>query len=118
MAKRKVKPKKVFRVYCSYHPDGSYYIGFSSRPDKQFEKYFGSRKEILEDVKANPDSHGYTKEVIGIYEKQSHAKFVEALLQIQYRHDERCLNDMIHIRGRFSWVKEIEAPEWEPRKLI
>ena len=39
MAKK--QPKK-HRVYCTYFPDGRYYIGYSCKTDKQFEKYFGS----------------------------------------------------------------------------
>lgn len=111
---RRKKPQKVFRVYCTYTPDGKYYIGFSSKPDTQYEKYFGSNKQILETIKESPDDHGYTKETIAVYEKQSHAKFAEMLLQIKFRHDERMLNDMIHLRGRLSYVKDIEIPDWEP----
>ena len=37
MAKRKSKEKKKHRVYCTYFPDGRYYIGYSCKTDKQFE---------------------------------------------------------------------------------
>ena len=113
--KSKTKTKKVFRVYCTYTPDGQYYIGFSSKPDAQYEKYFGSNRTILNEVKENPDTHGYTKETIGVFEKQSHAKFVEAMLQIKYRHDEQCLNDMLHLRLRLSYLKDVEVPDWTPK---
>ena len=115
MKKRTKKQKKVFRVYCTYLPDNTYYIGFSSRDDKQYEKYFGSNKTILQEVKENPESHGYTKETIGVFEKQSHAKFVEAMLQIKYRHDPKCLNDMLHLRMRLSYLKDVEVPDWKPK---
>ena len=48
MAKRKVKEKKKHRVYCTYFPDGRYYIGYSCKTDKQFEKYFGSSTIVKE----------------------------------------------------------------------
>ena len=53
MAKRKVKEKKKHRVYCTYFPDGRYYIGYSCKTDKQFEKYFGSSTIVKETVQAH-----------------------------------------------------------------
>lgn len=116
-AKKKKEPKK-FRVYCTYTPEGTYYIGFSSKTDAQYEKYFGSNRAILEKIKESPDDHGYIKETIGEYQKQSHAKFAEMLLQLKFRHDSKCLNDMIHLRSRLSYVKEIECPEWSPNPSL
>ena len=40
--------KKTHRVYCTYFPDGRYYIGYSGKTDKQFEKYYGSSNIIKE----------------------------------------------------------------------
>ena len=42
------KEKKKHRVYCTYFPDGRYYIGYSCKTDKQFEKYFGSSTIVKE----------------------------------------------------------------------
>ena len=87
MAKRKkTKEKKKHRVYCTYFPDGRYYIGYSCKTDKQFEKYFGSStivKESIDDLK---------KEIIAEYETRAPAKMQEFLLQWQQRHDEMCIN--------------------------
>ena len=47
MKKRKKEPK-VHRVYCTYFPDGRYYIGYSCKTEKQFEKYYGSSKIVKE----------------------------------------------------------------------
>ena len=45
--KRKSSPK-THRVYCTYFPDGRYYIGYSCKTDKLYEKYFGSSKIVQE----------------------------------------------------------------------
>ena len=46
--RKKTKEKKKHRVYCTYFPDGRYYIGYSCKTDKQFEKYFGSSAIVKE----------------------------------------------------------------------
>lgn len=114
MRKRKTKPKKVYRVYCTYYPNGDYYIGFSSKPDNLFEKYFGSNKQILELIKENPDNHGLRKEVVAVFQKQSHAKAVEHMLQWENRLDEKCLNQMWNVRLRLDHLKDLEMPDWKP----
>jgi hypothetical protein len=104
------KEKKKHRVYCTYFPDGRYYIGYSCKTDKQFEKYFGSStlvKESKDDLQ---------KEIIAEYDKRAPAKMQEFLLQWQYRHDELCLNDMLHIRLRSSFLKEFEPIDWSPNE--
>jgi hypothetical protein len=73
MRKRKV-PKK-HRVYCTYFPDGRYYIGYSGKTDKLYEKYFGSSTLIKE-----YDGELY-KETIAEYDKKNYAKMQEFLLQ-------------------------------------
>jgi len=103
MAKRKVKEKKKHRVYCTYFPDGRYYIGYSCKTDKQFEKYFGSStivKEYEEELK---------KEIIKEFPTRAPAKMQEFLLQWQQRHD-----DMLHVRIRSSFLKDFEPIEWRP----
>ena len=121
MAKRKPKETKKHRVYCTYFPDGRYYIGYSCKTDKQFEKYFGSStkiKTILAEATANCKpvlgAILLTKEVIIEYPSRAPAKMQEFLLQWQQRHDDRCVNDMLHVRIRASFLKDFEPIEWRP----
>ena len=112
MKKKKKKSKrvsKIHRVYCTYFPDGRYYIGYSCKPEKQFEKYFGSSSVIKE------TSDELQKEVILQTSKRNHAKIQEFLLQWQCRHDSMCLNDMIHIRLRLSHLKDFTPISWTPK---
>ncbi len=102
------KQPKTHRVYCTYFPDGRYYIGYSCKTDKQFEKYFGSStivKEHKEDL---------MKEVIAEYTSRAPAKIQEFLLQWQQRNDPNCVNDMLHVRLRASHLKEFKEIEWSP----
>ena len=46
--KRKKKEPIVHKVYCTYFPDGNYYIGYSGKPQRLYEKYYGSSKYVLE----------------------------------------------------------------------
>lgn len=117
MKKRTKKPKKLFRVYVTYYPNGNYYIGFTTKEGKALDKYFGSNKEILALVKENPDTHGLTKDIIYVSEKRSFARMQEFLLQWQQRFDPYCLNDMINIRLRSSYLKEFHPLTWSPRPL-
>ena len=103
------KPPIPYRVYVTYLPDGRYYIGYSNKTDKLFEKYFGSSGVIKE---TNPDE--LKKELIAEFDKKSHAKVQEFLLQWKYRDDERCINDMIHLRLRLSYLKDFTPIEWTP----
>jgi len=115
-AKRKKTPKVkgTFKVYVTHFPDGRYYIGFSTKNGSAYEKYFGSSKTILEMVKESPDDHGLAKETIAEFEKRSHARMQEFLLQWQQREDPNCLNDMINIRLRISHLTDFEPVRWEP----
>ena len=106
--RKKTKEKKKHRVYCTYFPDGRYYIGYSCKTDKQFEKYFGSSaivKESTEHLK---------KEIIAEYDTRAPAKMQEFLLQWQQRHDDCCINDMLHVRIRASFLKDFEPIHWSP----
>lgn len=120
MAKRKPKEKKKHRVYCTYFPDGRYYIGYSCKTDKQFEKYFGSSTIVKETVQAHLENCRHlgeqvlTKEVIAEYDTRAPAKMQEFLLQWQQRHDENCVNDMLHVRIRASFLKNFEPIKWRP----
>ena len=104
------KEKKKHRGYCTYFPDGRYYIGYSCKTDKQFEKYFGSSTIVKE------SNDELQKEVIAEYDKSAPAKMQEFLLQWQQRHDELCLNDMLHIRIRSSFLKEFQPIDWRPNE--
>lgn len=111
MRKRRKVIKKVHRVYCTYFPDGRYYIGYSGKPDKQYEKYFGS-STIVKEYEGK-----LKKETIKVYEKKSYAKMAEFLLQWQQREDPLCLNDMINIRLRMSHLAEFESLDWHPQDV-
>ena len=80
---------------------------------KSYDNYYGSNKEILEEVKNNQD-HGYIKETIAEFEQKSYAKIQEFLLQWKYRNDPRCLNSMINIRLRLDHLTEFEEITWRP----
>lgn len=111
MRKRKKVTKKVHRVYCTYFPDGRYYIGYSGKPDKQYEKYFGS-STIVKEYEGE-----LVKETIKEYDQKSYAKMAEFLLQWQQREDPMCLNDMINIRLRMSHLSEFETFDWHPQDV-
>ena len=55
-----------------------------------------------------------TKEVIAEYDTRAPAKMQEFLLQWQQRHDENCVNDMLHVRIRASFLKNFEPIKWSP----
>jgi hypothetical protein len=107
--KRKPAVKKVHRVYCTYFPDGRYYIGYSCKPEKQYEKYFGS-STIVKEYEGE-----LTKETIAEFDQKSFAKMQEFLLQWQQRDDPRCLNDMLNIRLRRSHLVEFKPKRWKPK---
>lgn len=112
MRKRRKAPPKVHRVYCTYFPDGRYYIGYSGKPDKLYEKYYGS-STIVKQYEGE-----LQKETIFTYDKKSYAKMAEFLLQWQQRHDPLCLNDMINIRLRMSHLAEFELTRhWQPQDV-
>ena len=100
---------KKHRVYCTYFPDGRYYIGYSCKTDKLFEKYFGSSKVV------NECTQTLTKEIIAEYSSRAPAKMQEFLLQWQQRDDEFCVNDMLHVRLRASHLKDFQPIEWSPK---
>lgn len=112
--RKKVKEKKLFKVYCTYYPSGEYYIGFSTKSGKAYDKYFGSNKEILALIKEKPDDHGLIKETIAVHEKRAFARMEEFLLQWQYRDDPMCLNDMANVRLRLSYLKGFQPCDWKP----
>ena len=106
--KRKPKEKQIHRVYCTYFPDGTYYIGYSGKTQKLYEKYYGSSKYVLQ------YDGELTKDTIAEFEKKSHAKMQEFLLQWQQRHDPKCLNSMLNIRLNKEPLADFEPVEWNP----
>ena len=105
---RMAKEKKKHRVYCTYFPDGRYYIGYSCKTDKRFKDYFGSSKLVKECTQT------LTKEIIAEFPSRAPAKMQEFLLQWQQREDDRCVNDMLHVRLRASHLKDFKPIKWEP----
>ena len=106
---RKRTPK-THRVYCTYFPDGRYYIGYSCKSDKLYEKYYGSSKIVQEYV-------GELKKVtIAEFTQKSHAKMQEFLLQWENREDEHCINAMLNIRLRRSHLKDFTPVKWRPHE--
>ena len=83
MAVKKKKPRKkkepqVHRVYCTYFPNGDYYIGYSGKTEKLYEKYYGSSKYVLE--------------YKGLLEKETIAKYENLYCSCSSRRDvERAL---------------------------
>jgi len=108
-SRKKSSEKKLHRVYCTYFPDGRYYIGYSCKTLKQFEKYFGSSRIVLE------YKEELEKEVIFTSPNKNEAKLQELLLQLQQMKDPMCLNDMLHIRLRGSHLKDFVSVQWTPR---
>lgn len=110
--KRKKKPSQssIHRVYCTYFPDGRYYIGYSCKSEKLFEKYYGSGKIVLE-----TDKSLLEKEVIVTYPTRNKAKLQELLLQLQQMKDPLCLNDMLHIRLNRRHLLDFTPVTWTPR---
>ena len=102
------KEKQIHRVYCTYFPDGKYYIGYSGKPQKLYEKYFGSSSFVKE------YQGELTKVSIAEFDKKSWAKMQEFLLQWENRNDPLCLNDMLNIRLRASHLKDFSPVIWKP----
>ena len=109
--KRKPKEKQIHRVYCTYFPNGNYYIGYSGKPQRLYEKYYGSSKYVLE------YEGELKKETIAEFDKKSHAKMQEFLLQWQQRHDPNCLNSMLNIRLNKEPLSSFVSINWAPKKL-
>ena len=112
--KRKKKPaeKKIHRVYCTYFPDGRYYIGYSCKSERLFEKYYGSSKIVKEWQRTDGE---LSKETIVEYDTRNKAKLQELLLQLQQFNDPLCLNDMLHIRLNRRHLKDFAPIKWSPR---
>ncbi len=110
--KKTKREPKIHRVYCTYFSDGRYYIGYSCKTEKQFEKYFGSSSIVTEAIQNNETLQ---KEVILQTPNRNEAKIQEFLLQWQCRHDTLCLNDMIHIRLRLKYLSEFTPVVWAPK---
>jgi predicted GIY-YIG superfamily endonuclease len=106
---RKLKEKQVHRVYVTYFPDGTYYIGYSGKPQRLYEKYYGSSKYVKE------FEGELEKETIAEYDRKSWAKMQEFLLQWQQRHDPKCLNSMLNIRLNKEPLADFVPLKWKPK---
>tara|TARA_R110002153_G_scaffold29711_13_gene91228 strand:- start:38987 stop:39337 length:351 start_codon:yes stop_codon:yes gene_type:complete len=107
-----MKEAKKFRVYVTYFPDGRYYIGFSQKNEKQYSKYYGSSKEVLEF-----DKSLLKKNTIAIFNKKNEAKMQELLLQWENRLDPNCINDMLNIRLRSKYLDKFIPVRWNPQDI-
>ena len=94
----KAKNWKVY-IVTSMKND-KYYIGVTSKEGKELDRYFGSGKE-------SPTWDDKEKTIIFQSTRKSEAKFVELFLQMCYRTDEHCINDMLNIRTRMKWVERL-----------
>lgn len=103
--------KGPYRVYVTYLPDGRYYVGYSGRKGKAWEKYFGSSRIIKEHIEAGGK---VIKFVLFETEKKSHALFQELLLQIQVREDPRHVGEMMNIRLNKKHLAGFTPVEWKP----
>lgn len=108
--KRKTPRPSDHRVYCTYFPDGRYYIGYSCKPEKQWVKYYGSSSTIKKE-----GTEELRKELIVTFPTKNQAKLQEMLYQIQTRYDPDCINDMIHVRLRLKYLNDFEPIDWEPK---
>ena len=106
---RKLKEKQVHRVYVTYFPDGTYYIGYSGKPQRLYEKYYGSSKYVKE------FEGELEKETIAEYDRKSWAKMQEFLLQWQQRHDPKCLISMLNIRLNKEPLADFVPLKWKPK---
>ena len=110
--KKSKREPKLHRVYCTYFPDDRYYIGYSCKTEKQFEKYYGSSSIVKEAIENNET---LSKEVILQTTKRNEAKMQEFLLQWQQRHDPKCLNSMLNIRLNKEPLAEFVPIDWKPK---
>ena len=106
---RKKKEPQVHRVYCTYFPDGTYYIGYSGKTQRLYEKYYGSSKYVL------AFEGELKKETFAEFKMKSWAKMQEFLLQWQQRHDPKCLNSMLNIRLNKEPFAEFEPIQWRSK---
>lgn len=70
----------------------------SQKTGKEWDNYFGSSKRSQE----WEDKH---KELLFETERKSEARYLETFLQMCYRSDDRCVNDMINIRTNMRFTK-------------
>ena len=90
---------KDWKVYIVFSKENNqFYIGMTCRDGKALANYFGSNK-----VSSSWEDR---KKVI-IYETQSKSevRLMELILQLQFREDERCINEMLNIRTQAQFTK-------------
>ena len=78
--------------------NNSFYIGCTSKEGAALDNYFGSNK-------GSGSWEDKQKDILFETERKSEARYLELFLQMVYRSDDRCVNDMLNIRTNFRWTK-------------
>ena len=78
--------------------NNEFYIGMTCKGGKALANYFGSNKR---------SSSWEDREKFIIYEttSKSEVRLMELILQLQFREDERCINEMLNIRTQAQFTK-------------
>jgi predicted GIY-YIG superfamily endonuclease len=99
MPAKKKKQKPIYKVYIvTSREEDSFYIGMTQKVGKELENYFGSSKRS----QSWPDKK---KVVLYSTERKSEARLMELYLQLVYREDDRCVNDMLNVRINARFTK-------------
>ena len=99
MPKKKKKIPPIWKIYLTWSQlNNEYYLGLTSKTGKALDNYFGSSKR---------SSSWEDKDKVILYEteRKSEGKYLEAFLQMCYRHDDRCVNDMLNLRINMRHTK-------------
>lgn len=102
--KRPRKTPKTYKVYVVYSVHANeFYVGMSSKTGHAYENYYGSGSQTdkWEDK---------VKVTLAELPMKSAAKLGEICLQLRFRRDPRCINDMLNIRCRGSFLSDFD--EW------
>ena len=98
----------IYKVYIvTSKLNNSFYIGCTNKTGTALDNYFGSNKgsgsweDKTKDICRAPELCRYLFET----ERKSEARYLELFLQMVYRSDDRCVNDMLNIRTNFRWTK-------------
>ena len=93
-----MKKSYVYKITCKI--TGEFYFGSSFRAKS--DQYWGSGRRIKEQI-AQYGKENFIKEILGEFDDRVEAHKVEYEYIEQFRHDEKCLNQMLNRRfGSFS----------------
>ena len=99
-SKRSKTPKrpKTHKIYLTYSQEhNQFYVGVSCKMGKQYDDYYGSGSQT--------DSWSdKVKVTLAELDMKSASKLGELCLQIHFRRDPRCINDMLNIRCRGAFL--------------